>query len=419
MSTKLSRRDFLRLSALAAAGAAVAACTPKPTATPEPTAKVEETKAAATEEAGPSAKQSPIFQDMVKAGDLPPLEERMPADPLVVKPYEKVGIYGSTWRSGSTGKSDGAWQSRTMAWEDLLRWKPDLTEIIPNVASAWDVTDDGKEWLFYLRKGMKWSDGHPFTADDFVWWYENHILNDELSPSKPSWMKPGGELGTVEKVDDTTVKFTFSAANGLFLFRLANSQPFLPGHYLEQFHIAFNKDEVEKGNFRENLYYRLNVLTINVPPLRSRGQDILLIADHFLKEFAAEYECPVHGFTPEAKELMMRYQWPGNVRELRHALERITLLSDNEQITIEELEQTLESETPILLSEKEHTKQFRIDIPPHGITLAEAEKEVIQEILDRFNWNKRRTSKILGISRPRLDRKIQLYRLTPQTQKTK
>ena len=247
MSTKLSRRDFLRLSALAAAGAAVAACTPKPTATPEPTAKVEETKAAATEEAGPSAKQSPIFQDMVKAGDLPPLEERMPADPLVVKPYEKVGIYGSTWRSGSTGKSDGAWQSRTMAWEDLLRWKPDLTEIIPNVASAWDVTDDGKEWLFYLRKGMKWSDGHPFTADDFVWWYENHILNDELSPSKPSWMKPGGELGTVEKVDDTTVKFTFSAANGLFLFRLANSQPFLPGHYLEQFHIAFNKDEVEKG----------------------------------------------------------------------------------------------------------------------------------------------------------------------------
>ncbi len=176
---------------------------------------------------------------------------------------------------------------------------------------------------------------------------------------------------------------------------------------------------IKNGEFRNDLYYRLNVLTINVPPLRSRGQDILLIADHFLKEFAAEYECPVHGFTPEAKELMMQYQWPGNVRELRHALERITLLSDNEQITIEELEQTLESETPILLSEKEHTKQFRIDIPPHGITLAEAEKEVIQEILDRFNWNKRRTSKILGISRPRLDRKIQLYGLTPQTQKTK
>lgn len=248
MSTKLSRRDFLRLSALAAAGAAVAACTPKPTATPEPTAKVEETKAAEkTEEAGPSKKQSPIFQEMVKSGDLPPLEERIPADPLVVKPYEKVGIYGGTWRSGSTGKSDGAWQARTMAWEDLLRWKPDLTEIIPNVASSWDVTDDGKEWTFYLRKGMKWSDGHPFTADDFVWWYENYIKNDELSPSKPSWMKPGGELGVVEKVDDATVKFTFSAANGLFLFRLANNQPFLPAHYLEQFHIAFNKDAVEKG----------------------------------------------------------------------------------------------------------------------------------------------------------------------------
>ncbi len=125
MSTKLTRRDFLRLSALAAAGAAVAACGPKPTEAPEPTAKVEETKAAETAEpAGPSTKQSPLFQDMVKAGTLPALDERMPADPLVVKPHEKVGIYGNTWRSGSTGTSDGAWQSRTMAWEDLLRWKP-------------------------------------------------------------------------------------------------------------------------------------------------------------------------------------------------------------------------------------------------------------------------------------------------------
>ncbi len=94
---------------------------------------------------------------------------------------------------------------------------------------------------------MKWSDGQPFTADDFVWWYENWVLNDELSPSKPSWMKPGGELGKVEKIDDTTVKFTFMAANGLFLFSLANTQPFLPGHYLEQFHITFNKDAVEAG----------------------------------------------------------------------------------------------------------------------------------------------------------------------------
>jgi peptide/nickel transport system substrate-binding protein len=247
MNTKLTRRDFLRLSALAAAGAAVAACTPKPVETPEPTVKVEETKAAPTEEAGPSKKQSPIFQDMVKAGDLPALEERIPADPLVVKPYEKVGTFGGTWRSGSTGRADGAWQSRTMAWEDLLRWKTDLTEIIPNVASSWDVTDDGKEWTFYLRKGMKWSDGHPFTAADFVWWYENAVLDDDLSPSKPSWMKPGGELGKVEKIDDTTVKFTFMAANGLFLFSLANTQPFLPGHYLEQFHIKFNKEEVEKG----------------------------------------------------------------------------------------------------------------------------------------------------------------------------
>jgi two-component system, NtrC family, response regulator AtoC len=180
---------------------------------------------------------------------------------------------------------------------------------------------------------------------------------------------------------------------------------------------ATNRDlqaAIKKGEFRNDLYYRLNVLTINVPPLRNRGEDVLLIATHFLDEFAAEYECPLEGFEPLAKELLKRYQWPGNVRELRHAIERITLLSDNVNISVEELEQTLESETPIILSEYEEAKQFNIEIPPHGITLEEAEKAVISEILDRYGWNKRRACRTLKISRPRLDRKIQLYGLSPQ-----
>ena len=259
MSTKkLSRREFLRLSALAAAGITVAACGPSPTEETTPEPEVEEPTVAPTKEEevpeapSVSTKQSPIFQEMVESGELPPLAERMPVDPLVVVPHEKVGTYGQTWRSGSTGRADGAWQSRTMAWEDLLRWKPDLTEIIPNVATSWDVANEGKEWTFYLRKGMKWSDGHPFTADDFVFWYEDVILNDDISPSKPSWMTAGGEMGTLEKIDDATVKFTFAGSNGLFLFRLANTQPFVPAHFASEHHIAHNKEAVEAGVDAEN-----------------------------------------------------------------------------------------------------------------------------------------------------------------------
>ncbi len=180
---------------------------------------------------------------------------------------------------------------------------------------------------------------------------------------------------------------------------------------------ATNRDlhsAIKKGEFRIDLFYRLNVLTINLPPLRDRGDDVLLLAQHFLKSFAQEYECPLDGFTPEAEELLRRYKWPGNVRELRHAIERITLLSDGTKVTVEELEQTLESETPIILSEKEETKQLKIEIPPHGITLEEAEKTVILEILNRYGWNKRRACRTLKISRPRLDRKIQLYGLKPE-----
>ena len=79
-------------------------------------------------EAGPSAMQAPSLADKVASGDLPALEDRLLAEPIVITPHEKVGIYGGRWRSGSTGESDSAWQTRTMAWEDLLRWKADLSE---------------------------------------------------------------------------------------------------------------------------------------------------------------------------------------------------------------------------------------------------------------------------------------------------
>ena len=122
---------------------------------------------------------------------------------------------------------------------------------MPAVAKSWEISEDGKEFTFYLREGMKWSDGEPYTADDVMCWYEDVVLNDEITPTKPSWMRTGvgGEYGTVEKVDDYTVT--------LHLLRSPTAPsssgwaptPFygVPGHYLEQFHVDYtDKAEIEK-----------------------------------------------------------------------------------------------------------------------------------------------------------------------------
>ncbi len=231
---------------------ALAACQPAPAAeVPEAVEGPAEAPAKAPEEAADAAAEAiheaPQLHEMVLAGELPPLEERLPLEPLVIEPVERIGVYGGTWRSGLLGQADSPWVSRTMRYDPLLRWSPDLTETIPNVAKDWDVSEDGTEFTFYLREGMKWSDGHPFTADDIVYWYEAVILNDELQPVKPLQMRPGGTLGVVEKVDDYTVKFKFGAPHGLFLKQLGSFYPYEPAHYMQQWHIDYNKEGVEEA----------------------------------------------------------------------------------------------------------------------------------------------------------------------------
>ncbi len=173
------------------------------------------------------------------------------------------------------------------------------------------------------------------------------------------------------------------------------------------------QEAIKSGEFRNDLFYRLNVLYVDVPPLRERGHDILLLARHFLAQFAEEYDSPLHAFEPEAEELLQQYQWPGNVRELRHTIERISLLSDGIHVTRQDVENTIDSETPLILSEKREKNFLHIEIPYDGVSLDDAEKVLIQQALKKTGWNKRRTCRILKISRPRLDRKIQKYDLSP------
>lgn len=244
---KLNRRDFLRLSALAAAGVTVAACakTAEPTQEVAPTATQATTKEEATATpvpAGPSTQQAPELVDQVAAGSLPPLEERLTTEPHVVPVTEQIGKYGGDQTMGTLGVADGAIFTRFTKYENLVRWNIDWTDVIPDIAKGFEVEDEGATFVFSLRKGMKWFDGEPFTADDIVFYYEEQSDTD-LHPSFSStWSTTNGPV-VVTKEDDYTVKWAFPDPYGLFLQR--QSTPSGTGlaqrakHWFQQFFPAY------------------------------------------------------------------------------------------------------------------------------------------------------------------------------------
>ena len=194
--------------------------------------------------------EAPGLAERVEAGDLPPVAERLPEAPMVVTPHERIGQYGGDWNTALLGAGDANWIQLTIGYEPLVRWNPDWTEVIPNIAERVEVNENSTEFTFYLRPGMKWSDGEPFTADDLLFWYEDVLMNEELTPAVPGWLTSGGEPVVVEKGDDTTVTFSFAEPYGLFLQDLATSDGSrltanFPRHYLEQFHIKYNENANE------------------------------------------------------------------------------------------------------------------------------------------------------------------------------
>jgi len=204
--------------------------------------------------------ESPLLADLVKQGKLPSVEKRLPEEPLVVEPFESIGEYGGVIRNAHLGMGDkGGWER--MAHEPLVYWDKDRKKIHPNVAKSWKVSDGGKTFTFYLRKGIKWSDGKPFTADDIIFWFEDIISNKELFPVVPTWLTIGGKPGNVEKVDDYTVRFRFPESYGLFIERLAEGEEvYAPKHYLMQFHSKYvSKDKLEELAKKEgfNFWYQL------------------------------------------------------------------------------------------------------------------------------------------------------------------
>ncbi len=196
--------------------------------------------------------EAPMLAELVKAGKLPPVEQRVPAEPMVWKPLNEIGKYGGTWRRAFTGPGDGENGNRIQSSDKPLHWSADGGKIVPSVAKGYDLSDDGKTYTLHLRKGMKWSDGAPFTADDFIFWFEDIYNNPEIVPTPTPEMRPNGKPGKMVKVDETTVRWDWEVPYFLFEEIMAGDTAmgggqavrqagkisfgaYAPGHYLKQF----------------------------------------------------------------------------------------------------------------------------------------------------------------------------------------
>jgi len=183
---------------------------------------------------------------------------------------------------------------------------------------------------------------------------------------------------------------------------------------------ASNRDlraESEAGRFRLDLYYRLSVIQIDLPPLRERGDDVLLLAKYYIAHFNERLRKRIRGLTPEVEEIFQRYSWPGNVRELRNVIERVMILEDSDLITADWLprgsvrEERTDSATPVVAASQAAevaipsfqspvTQSFQL--PDEGIDLEQVELSLVRQAMERSGGNQTRAAELLGVSRDQL-----------------
>jgi peptide/nickel transport system substrate-binding protein len=220
-------------------------------ALPEPEDDIE-----AEEVTDPAASggEAPMLAEMVEAGELPPVEERLPAEPLIVEPVESVGKYGGTWRRVFTGINDFHAFGR-IVYEPMLRWPRDPADgVQPGIAKEWTWNEEGTELTLVLREGLKWSDGEPFTTADITFWWEDIENDTNITPAVHAEWVVDGEPMELEVIDDLTIVLKFAGPNGLAetvgLAFHGNQWPlgferfgfFAPRHYLEEFHPNYNEE---------------------------------------------------------------------------------------------------------------------------------------------------------------------------------
>jgi two-component system response regulator AtoC len=162
------------------------------------------------------------------------------------------------------------------------------------------------------------------------------------------------------------------------------------------------EEEVRQGRFRDDLYYRLNVLPIELPPLRGRREDIRLLVNYYVDTYSREFRKRVRGLAPDAMERLQSYGWPGNVRELRNAVERAMLLVDGDEL--------MAGQFPLAAPGVAHLTE-RVDLPAGGIDLEQLERSLVVQALERSGWNQTRAAAFLGLNRDQIRYRIEKFKL--------
>lgn len=192
--------------------------------------------------------ESPLLAAEVAAGNLPPVEERLPDEPYVSK-AEEIGVYGGVFRGAGFGPSHGQLDTEGMRFVGLLRILPDCSTTEPFILKDYEVNEDFTQYTLYLREGMKWSDGAPFTADDFVFWYEDLATNPDVGPLLGINNLSMWDTAKIEKQDDYTVLVTFDVGTPSFLVKMQKAGQsqgiWAPKHYLMQYHAKYNEQAAE------------------------------------------------------------------------------------------------------------------------------------------------------------------------------
>ena len=215
-------------------------------------------------------KEAPQLAADVKAGKLPAVEQRLPepSQLFVVKPLHEIGKYGGNWRRAFTGPADHENGNRINSMDKILTFDYTGTKIVPALARDWKVSDDGRTTTIHLRKGAKWSDGKPLTADDFLFWYEDIYSNKDIVPTPFFEFQINGKPGSMRKVDDYTVAFEFAEPYAYFVYQLAGSTAigaglatrgafqnwggaYAPAHYLRQFLPKYSSVEAANAKAKQ------------------------------------------------------------------------------------------------------------------------------------------------------------------------
>lgn len=228
--------------------------------------------------------EAPELAALVAKGQLPPVDKRLPVNPLVIKPEETIGKYGGTLRMAVIGQN--TLTNEVNNWwltESLVNPSPkDATKFIPNVAESWEWSNDYKTLTMKLRKGIRWSDGEPFTANDISFWWQDVVLNKELTPTPSTLLTRAGKLAEFKQIDDFTIQFSFAEPYALFTTYLGSwgfprgAPTSYPKHYLSQFHTTYgDKAKIEaamkEGGFKTWADFFAQEASNNNPKLPTIG----------------------------------------------------------------------------------------------------------------------------------------------------